>query len=277
MAGTPLHVTLAARAAAAVEDERVRAIALRFFHDTALGAVLFDLPYFDRLLATGLGLALGRPLRFHPFGAALHRRSPAGLLLALLDRARTDPERALCYGALTHYAVDLVFHPEIERRLGDAKAAARDPDGLHRRLEDEMDLHCHYHLVGTSGIGTEYVRRALRLEPSPGWAAFACGAIAAIHADPPAAHVLASWRAQMALYGLTSSWRAAPWLRTLPADDPELLAASVALADEAIRRSAEYIGAGARYLDGALDREGFLLEVPDRCALDGGPAEPAEV
>ena len=277
MAGTPLHVTLAARAADAVEDERVRAIALRFFHDYSLGAVLFDLPYFDRLLGTGLALALRRPLRFHPFGAALHRRAPAGFLLALLDRARSDPERALCFGALTHYAVDLVFHPEIERRLGDAKAAARDPDGLHRRLEDEMDLHCHFHLLGTSGIGTAYVRRALRLEPSPGWAAFARGAMAAIHADPPAVRLLASWRAQLALYGLTSSWGAAPWLKTLPADDPELLARSVALAEEAISRSAAYIGAGARYVDGSLDRAGFLLEVPDRCALDGGPAEPADI
>lgn len=274
MAGTLLHVTLAARAVGAMEERRGRDAALRFPHDLALGAVLFDLPYFDRLARTGLALARRRPLRHHPFGGALHRRSPAGLLLALLDGARADAGRALALGALTHHAVDLVFHPEIERRLDAAGEPRGERDGAHKRLEDEIDLHCHYDLLGGPGIGTPYARRALRIEPAPGWAGHVAGAIARAHGESPAAAALERWRAQLALFGLASSFPGAPWAKTLPEDDPELLERSVALAEEAIRASARYADAGARYLAGDLDREGFLGIVPDLCSLDGGPAEP---
>jgi hypothetical protein len=272
MAGTLLHVTLADRAAVALRDHEARAVILRHPHDFALGAVLVDLPYFARLHRTALALALGRPLRYHPFGGELHRRSPAGLLLALLERSRTGADRALAFGALTHHAVDLVFHPEIERRLAAAKHGSPDPDGLHKRLEDEIDLHCHFHLLGTSGVGTAHARRALRLEPSPGWNALVRGAVAEIHGSAPQAEEWEEWRSQLALYGLASSFPLAPWLKMLPADDPELLARSVALAEESIQAAVEYMEAGAGYLRGALAREGFLSAVPDRNALDGGCA-----
>jgi hypothetical protein len=277
MAGTLLHVTLAMRAADAVRDRSSRAIALHHPHDYALGAILFDLPYFDRLLRTALVLATGRPLHFHPFGMALHRRSPAGFLLALLDLARSDAEKALCFGALTHYAVDLVFHPEIERRLGPSKRHSDDPDGLHKHLEDQIDLHCHYHLVGTSGLGTAYVRRAFTLEPCSDWVKIARAAMRRVHAEVPTANELVAWRAQLLLYGLTSAWRKAPWISVLPEDDPDLLDCSIALAEEAIRVSALYIDKGALYLAGSLDRDGFLSEVPDRSALDGEEALPSAV
>jgi len=275
MAGTLLHVTLAARAAEAADDGEARSVARRHPHDYSLGAVLVDLPYYDQLARTALRLAFRRPLRYHPFGAALHRRSPAGLCLALLEAARTDAERAVALGALTHHAVDLVFHPEIERRVREAGRDGRDPDGLHKQIEDDIDLHCHYDLLGTGGVGTATARRALQLEPESDWTALARAAMLRIHGEAPSAEQLSTWRSQLALFGLASSWPGAPWVRTLPADDPDLLERSVALADEAIAAAAKYVACGAHTLSGATDRDGFFSVVKDVSILDGGPAEPA--
>ncbi|MCK9461185.1 MAG: zinc dependent phospholipase C family protein [Proteobacteria bacterium] len=274
MAGTLLHVTLATRAAEIADDAGARAIARRHPHDYALGAVLVDLPYYDRLARTALRLALGRPLRYHPFGAALHRRSPAGLCLALLETAKSPAERAVALGALTHHAVDLAFHPEIERRVRDSGGGG-DLDGLHKRIEDDIDLHCHYDLLGTSGIGTGYARRALLLEPESDWTGLARAAMLRIHGEAPAAAQLSAWRSRLALFGLASSRPGIPWVRTLPADDPDLLERSIALADEAIATAAAYIACGARVLSGSTDRGGFFAVVKDVSILDGGAAEPA--
>lgn len=274
MAGTLLHVTLAMRAADAAPDPAARAAALCHPYDYALGAVLIDLPYYDRLWRTALVLATRRPLRHHPLGGALHRRSPASLCLALLEAARTEAERAVGLGCLTHLAVDLVFHPEIDRRVRETPGGAADPDGTHKRIENEIDLHCHYDLLGTSGVGTGYARSALALSPASDWTALARRAISGIHGEAPSAEALASWRAELALFGVASSLGATPWTRTLPADDPELLERSIALADEAIARSARYLAAGHSYAEGRIDRAGFFALVADRSALDGGPAEP---
>jgi len=273
MAGTLLHVTLAMRAADAAGDGEARSIALRHPYDYALGAVLVDLPYYDRLWHTALGMALHRPLHYHPFGAALHRRSPAGTCLALLEAAATDAERAVGLGALTHHAVDLVFHPEIDRRVRAAGDGERDPDGLHKWIEDEIDLHCHYELVGSSGVGTEYVRRALAIAPESDWTALARTAILRIHGEAPSAEALSRWLTQLAFYGLASSCSAAPWVRTLPADDPELNERSIALADAAIASAAAHIACGARYLSGRADRDACFSVVKDLSAIDGGPAD----
>jgi hypothetical protein len=274
MAGTLLHVTLARRAADAAFDERARSVALRHPHDFALGAVLVDLPYYDRLPRTALALALGRPLRYHHLGGALHRRAPAGLCRALVEAARTDAELAIALGALTHHAVDLAFHPEIARRVRELGGGA-DADGAHKRIEDEIDLHCHYDLLGASGVGTAYARRALCIEPESDWTALARAAIRRIHGEAPAAETLAAWRAELALFGLASSFPAAPWVRTLPDDDPDLLERSIALADAAIASAAAHMACGARLAAGEIDRDGFLAVVRDLSLLDGGPAEPA--
>jgi hypothetical protein len=270
MAGTLLHVTLAMRAAEAADDPLARSISRRHPHDYALGAVLVDLPYYDRLLRTALFMALRRPLRHLPFGTALHRRSPAGLCLALLDAARTDAERALGLGALTHHAVDLVFHPEIDRRVREAGGGGHDPDGLHKKIEDEIDLHCHYDLLGTSGLGTEYARRALAVEPESDWTALARTAFLRIHGESPPRETLSAWRVELALFGLASSWPSAPWVKALPADDPDLNERSIALADAAIASAAAHIACGARYLSGRADRDGFFAVVRDLSLIDGG-------
>ncbi len=272
MAGTLLHTTLADGAARKIDDG---AGILNNHDDFRLGAVLVDLPYYDKLWLTGLKMLMKQPLSFNPWGTLVHLRSPSGLCLALLDRAKTPGRRAVALGALTHQAVDLVFHPEIAKRvLADADGTT-DLDTVHKHIEDQMDLHCHYHLLSHSGMGTPYCRRSLWLRPSAGWEDMVRSAFLKIHGSAPAAGKLRSWLRNLALFGVGSSTGLAPWVKTLPADDPRLLELSVELADRAISLCVEYIQAGIAYMNGEIDSEVFMEKVPDLSMIDGTPAKPA--
>lgn len=276
MAGTLLHVTLAerilARASLAAEPRRE----LERERDSyLLGAVLVDLPYYDRLWLSGLRSLLGRELHFAAWGTLLHVRSPVGLLLALLDRSTTAADRALALGALTHQAVDVTFHPAIRQRELDVADGSVGLDTVHKRIEDQLDLHVHYELIEQPGIGTPYARQALALRPAPGWATVTRRAITDVHGSAPTAAKLQRWLAGLRLFGWASSTRWAPWVRTLPDDDPALQREALALADEAIALGARYVEAGQRYLAEGRDRAALLEVVPDRSLIDGAPAEAA--
>jgi hypothetical protein len=275
MAGTLLHITLANRLletgalpASAADELRARV------QDYRLGSVLVDLPYYGDLVGNGLRSLLGMDIHFDTFGTLVHVRSPTGLCLALLDRARQPWSRALALGALTHYAVDLVFHEDIHRREKRLADGTESLDTVHKRIEDEMDLHVHYDLLGHAGIGTPYARRMLALRPDRSWTSTAREALLEVHGDAPRRRELRAWLDSLTAFGWLSSTRHAPWVRTLPADDPELLEASLALAERSVELSTDYVRAGLRYLDGELDRAGFLAAIPDRSMLDGTPAEP---
>ena len=275
MAGTLLHITLANRLletgalpASAADELRARV------HDYRLGSVLVDLPYYGNLVGNGLRSLLGLDIHFDTFGTLVHVLSPTGLCLALLDRARQPWSRALALGALTHYAVDLIFHEDIHRREKRLADGSESLDTVHKRIEDEMDLHVHYDLLGHPGIGTPYARQMLSLRPDRSWTSTARGALLEVHGDAPRRRELRAWLDSLTAFGWLSSTRHAPWVRTLPADDPELLEASLALAERSVELSADYVRTGLCYLDGALDRVGFLAAIPDRSMLDGTPAEP---
>jgi hypothetical protein len=274
MAGTLLHITLANRLLESGAVPSGHAGQLRQqIHDYRLGSVLVDLPYYEDLWSHGLRSLFGRDIRFGTWGTLIHVRSPSGLALALLDQGADPPPRALALGALTHYAVDLVFHEEIHRRQVEVADGTSSLDTVHKRIEDQMDLHVHYDLLGHPGIGTPFARQMLALRPDPGWVATTRRAVSEIHGDAPEERELGRWLDSLAAFGWLSSTRLAPWVRTLPDDDPELLETSLELAERAVELSAEFVRAGADYLDGKLDRAGFLAAVPDRSMLDAGPAQ----
>jgi hypothetical protein len=270
MAGTLTHVTLAERAldAARLRDGLGREIE-HHLHDYRLGAVLVDLPYHENIVLSGLRLAAGRELRWNRWGNRLHAERSSALAHALLERARDAPARALALGALTHLAVDAVFHAEISRRVAAGEGGDGGEDTRHKRIEDEIDLHCHYELIEGPGIGRAYTRRKLLIRPHRGWTDHVRGAVAAVHGVDPGGGRLRRWLLELSLFAVASSVGFAPWVRTLPRDDPGLLESSVALAEEALRRAAANLEAGAATLDGELDREGFLAAVPERSLLDG--------
>jgi len=275
MAGTLLHVTLANRLLESGTLPAGEVAVLRDeIHDYRLGSIFVDLPYYGDLWLNGVRSLLGFDIRFDAFGTLIHVRSPAGLILALLDRARDRASRALALGALTHYAVDLVFHDEIHRRERRVADGRESLDTVHKRIEDDMDLHVHYDLLGHPGIGTPYARQMLALKPSRSWTATARGAVLEVHGEAPDERRLTSWLDSLSTFGWLSSTPHVPWVRTLPADDPELLETSLRLADRSLELSAEFVRAGLAYLDGERDRAAFLEAVPDRSMLDGGPADP---
>jgi hypothetical protein len=275
VAGTLLHITLAERALHAAEiPPKTRVEIKNNIDNFNLGAVLVDLPYYENLVLSGLRALAHLDMHYGSWGTLLHLRSPALLAQVLLDNAKNPPSRALGLGLLTHLAVDMVFHREIHQRTMGKADGSVSLDTEHKRLEDQMDLHAHYHLLQHPGIGTPYARRKLALKPSNSWSFDARQAILHIHGAAPEERRLRKWAKSLTLFGLSSSTGAVPWVTTLPDDDPELLDTSVRLTEQAIRLSAEYIQAGLAYLDGQMTPDRFLEIIPNCSLLDGGPAEP---
>ncbi len=276
MAGTLLHVTLAHHAALGRSSTgRVRELARRHPDDLSLGAVLVDLPYYRRLWLTALATALGGEPDFGGWGRRLHLRSPSGLSLALLELAEDDAGRAIALGALTHQAVDAVFHREIARRVAAESEKEASPDSVHKTMEDRIDIDVHRCLLGHPGIGEPYSARALAIRPSRGWIALSRAAILRVHGDAPSGGDLAAWLRWLRVFGLAVSTPLSPWVEAASENDPEQSEPSRALGRSALERCAAHLRAGADYLAGERDEKGFYSRVPDRSMLDDGPADPS--
>jgi len=268
MAGTLLHVTLARRIARSPAlSAPLRALLARHSDDLALGAVLADLPYYRRLWLTGLRMVLGRAPDFSGPGERIHASCTADFARALIDRAAGDAGRALALGHLTHHAVDLVFHAEIERRIGPAPERGEPRDRAHKMLEDEIDIHAHCDLLGHPGVGTDYARRALAIDPPAGWVRQVRGAWRAVHGDAPGALDLRLWLGWLRAFGVASSVRRAPWVRSVARDDADLAATAVSLAERAVADGAAMVAAGFDYATGRVDPAAFMEAVPDRSLL----------
>jgi hypothetical protein len=275
VAGTLLHIALAEQALhAAPIDPQTLADINNHIDDFNLGAVLVDLPYYEHLVVSGLRAVAKLDMHYGAWGTLLHLRAPALLAQTLLQHAENPPTLALGLGLLTHLAVDEVFHREIHHRTMTAADGTVSLDTEHKRLEDQMDLHVHYHLLQHSGIGTPYARRKLALNPNSSWVSAAREAILRVHGNAPNEKCLIKWVRALKLFGLVSSTKIAPWVTTLPDDDPELMETSVRLADESVRLASEYIQTGLNYLDGRITTDIFEETIPNRSLLDGGPAEP---
>src|SRR5688572_26807297 len=91
------------------------ALLRRHGREARLGAILVDLPYFDRFALGVLRYLLRRPVAGSTWGASFHLRRPVGLGKALLRRAaslraaaptREDGDRllALALGYFSHLA-----------------------------------------------------------------------------------------------------------------------------------------------------------------------------
>lgn len=269
MAGTLLHVTLARRIAASPDlSGPARALLAARPDELTLGAVLADLPYYRRLWRTGIGLALGRAPDFGGPGETIHASGTAAFARALLDHAAGEAGRALALGHLTHHAVDLVFHAEIERRIRSAASRGEPPSRAHKRLEDEIDLHVHCDLLGHPGIGTPYARRALAPDPFAEWTRQVRAAWRSVHREAPGTVELRLWLGWLRAFGAASSVPWAPWVRTLARDDSELATAALGLADRAVTDGITLVEAGFDYASGRIDAAAFSEAVPDRSLLE---------
>jgi hypothetical protein len=269
MAGTLLHVTLAERIARSPKLPRpARDLLAARPDELALGAVLADLPYYRRLWWTGIGMALGRDPDLGGPGQEIHASGTAAFARALIDGATDDAGRALALGHLTHHAVDLAFHAEIERRIRAAVERGEPRERAHKRLEDEIDIHVHCDLLGHAGVGDAYSRRVLAIHPHRGWARQVRAAWSTVHGHAPTGLDLWLWLGWLRAFGLVSSLPRAPWVKTAARDDAELAATAIALAERAVADGAAMVGAGFDYAAGRIDAAAFFEAVPDRSLLD---------
>ena len=127
-----------------------------------LGALLVDLPYFDRYAGEVVRYVAGLAPRPSPWGARLHQGGAVALLDALLDlaRAERDPRPgAIALGLASHLAIDRALHP-----LVNALARAHphgDHDASHREVEKFQSICFHEAYLGRDLMGDEGISRHL--------------------------------------------------------------------------------------------------------------------
>ncbi len=270
MAGTLSHVTIADRVATRPEvAPDIRSMLDRYATSYRLGAVFVDLPYYERLWLNGLRTATHRNITFNAWGTAIHVRTPRRLMIALLDRACGQAELAFALGALTHYAVDILFHRAIEaevlaRGVGEAEQA-----GEHKAIEDQMDYHVHQLLLGHPGIGTPYARQKLLLFPPHNWIRHARQALAEIHRKTPGRSRLWHWQCSLAAFGLASSVGQSFWLRSVDTASTRFSDVATRMTHDSIDLAARFVAAGWAYHGDPSTRDQLLTAIPNCSMADG--------
>jgi hypothetical protein len=243
--------------------------------DFRLGAVMLDLPYFEGLIGSGVRLMLGRPICLPEIGTSLHSTDPVGLIERILVDADSPSGRALALGAVTHYAADLVFHPAICQMVDDRHAPLEQRDSVHKSIEDQVDLHVSFDLLGHSGIGTHYVTEKLLLVPHPAWAARFCRA--AWQSSRVAIHEAKArlYLRRLHLFGLVMRSPRSPFVVCLPDDNPALLEKSLFLSHRALELGAIHLLAAYRVIAGQEPLAHLRQVLGSHALTDGSPTSGA--
>jgi|SRR5579871_953185 len=287
MPAEAIHLSALADTVASADGAIARALDAHP-REARLGAVLIDLPYFDRFPVELLRYVARRPPRSSPWGDRFHRAAPSRVGLELLRAARRSPSGralALALGYLSHAAVDTALHPLVNR-LARARAADNDTtvDAEHREVEKFHSVLFHERRLGEDKMGTRALTKyiAVDAEPllaDPALRAFLDGALAsALGASPRDwAKWARGYRQYVGVLGSPLGKLPAPPSAKARARGPlydavrfdEAYAGAVAL-------SRRFVTAGFAALDGdRLTDEEWFAAVPEG-SLDHPPAkEPA--
>jgi len=245
--------------------------------EARLGAVLIDLPYFERFPVELVRYVARRPPRASAWGDRLHRAAPARVGLELLRMARAsrrDSWIALALGYLSHVAVDGALHPLVNR-LARARAATRgSTDGAeHREVEKFQSILFHERRFGRDLMGSEPLVRYIdvgagELLADEELRRALDGVLRAATGESPRE---GRWRAWAAGYRQYTRVLGSP-LGKLPAPPAAKARERAALYEDvafereyagAVERSRRYVAAGLSALEsGALD-ERFFGAVPE--------------
>ena len=267
MADTLLHLTLARHfTEQASISPGIKTLATRHMDDYLIGSIAVDLPYYDTLLYTGIQTLRHRPIVYHPFGQRIHEHHCRDTCARALQQANNDPSRAFALGLLTHFAVDIVFHREIERRVHNAGIS-------HDQLERQIGLRCHHELLGHSGVGTAYALQSAMLFPDPNWREVFSSILAGIYRDAPTPLVLKKWQRSFRSFGLLYSKPWFPWLTVETAMNPALDVLSVDLIAETTDKAVSFLLAAQSFISGQSSIASFREFLPALRMSDGLPEQ----
>jgi hypothetical protein len=216
-----VHLTALREALASARlDPGARRRIVRREEGARLGALLVDLPYFDRYLGEVVRYALGIAARPSCWGALLHEGGAIGLLGAVLRIARRsadDTLGAIGLGLASHLAIDRALHPLVNA------LARRHPHGdhgsSHREVEKFQSICFHEEYLGRDLMGDPGIARYLTLHhardlATPGFAAPILEAFGAAFGRAMSARELArlgrGYRAHALLLGSPIGKRIAP-------------------------------------------------------------------
>lgn len=162
-----IHLTAVREAAASSTlAPSVRARLVRHDDAARLGAIVPDLPYFDRYLLEVVRYAARIPARPSPWGAAIHDGGAVALLDALLAIARRDRDdllAALALGVASHCAIDRALHPLINA-LARLHRGGANHDASHREVEKFQSVCFHERYLGRDTMGTPRITGYLEIQ-----------------------------------------------------------------------------------------------------------------
>lgn len=175
-----------------------------------LGAILVDLPYFDRFPTAVLNYVLKRPQHHSPWGETFHYRTPIAFGRALgeaaveLQRSELTREAgaelcALTLGYISHAAVDTSMHPMVN---GMARRRMQTLGGTlsqqHQEVEKFQSILFHEQRLGLDFMGTRHLYRYVTVDldpvarPTPVQTALR-GVLGRLHGSAPTDEELARW------------------------------------------------------------------------------------
>ena len=280
MPAEAVHLSALQDSAPLVAAEAARALGA---HPGAarLGAVLVDLPYFERFPIELAGYVLRRPPRPSAWGDRFHRAAPSrvGFELLRAARATSGPERApllaLALGYVSHCAVDWTLHPLVNRLARARAQRLGSTEGVeHREVEKFQSVLFHTARFETEFMGSPTLRRHISVDAGALLvdAGLHSAIDRALHAALGDAPTRASWRAWARGYAQYVGVLSSP-LGRLIATAPqrarvreELYEAPAVPARhaEAVARSKAYIDAAfAAFEAGLTDFDEYRRAIPE--------------
>lgn len=130
-----------------------------------LGAVLLDLPYFDRYLEEVLRYALKAAPRPSPWGSVIHEEAAVPITFAMLRLARRSRSKrlaALGLGLASHAAIDRQLHPLINALAREHRGVLTH-DAAHREVEKFQSICFHEAYFGRDRMGTPAIGRLVQV------------------------------------------------------------------------------------------------------------------
>ncbi len=282
MPAEAIHLSALADTRAAAEPAVERLLSV-WWREARLGAILVDLPYFERFPVELLRYVAGLSPGGSPWGDLLHRGRPARVGLELLRQAhgdRRESRLALALGYLSHAAVDRAIHPLVNSLARPrAQKSGATESAKHREVEKYQSVLFHERRLGRDFMGERALFRYIDVDSAALEPELLDAAVTLALGRAPGP---GSWRRWMTGYRQYVRVLASP-LGKLPARPSAKARERSPLFDQvdfvrwyavAVRRSLADVTLGARLVaSGRLDGADYFAAIPEG-SIDDPPDPP---